>query len=167
MGHETAIAAAVSRIPSLTGFSEFRYRMTKAKLTLSRDVDGTWVCRQREHHGSAAGGIGSEQNRAARSASARLAREQRDRQIQIASRSAFLMVSSFAECCRRIPHDDPAALSLGDACVVRTRDGKLIEARCGASSYGDASVLTGRDIRLCDHEGNSVVKLRRTEHHAP
>src|SRR5579863_8812072 len=104
MGHETAIAAAVSRIPSLTGFSEFRHRMTKAKLTLSRDVDGTWVCRQREHHGSAAGGIGSdqtarqgatvggEQNRAARSASARLAREQRDRQIQIASRSAFLMV---------------------------------------------------------------------------
>src|SRR5208282_4851496 len=112
---------------SFHSFGKASYWVTKSKLAFGRDMDSTGVRRQREHHGGVARRVSDdqavrqsatvrcEQNRAAGGASSRPAGMKCDRQIQLAARRSFLMISGFSERCRRIAHNDPPALVLGDA----------------------------------------------------
>ena len=75
------------------------------------------------------------------------------------------MVPNFRERRRRIPHDDPTALSLGDASVVSARDGKVIKTWSTTGSDCDAPILSRSDGWLCDYERDPTIRLWSAESH--
>src|SRR4029077_20689666 len=88
-----------------------------------------------------------------------------DRQIQLASPSSSFMVSNFCERRRRIPHNNPTALTLGDASVVSAWDGKVIKTWSTTGSDCDAPILSRSDSWLCDHERDPAIRLRSAKSH--